>query len=765
MAWARPGPGELAKAGRMTCEMALWSDARIRATLRAMAAGSLRVAAPEGDGRCAECERAQAVGPCAACESMICGDCGVMSRDPEGVKVICLSCARLIAGVRERKPARPGAGARLVAVALLLAFGLGALALLGNCAHGREPTHRSAGGASAGSAPAGSTPDGTAPDPAGSAGAPGPRLPRPPPPPGTAWLHEIVPPAGTGELAGGVVAARVFAFADSQLHYLLGKRTFAQSPFAERMSFEVAVRPAALDDGGDLLLALFLDEHQRAYADHTPVFLGDAADLSCVQEIEAFFAVLADAGLDRLLSVTSNHDGFFAGNFTSRRDLDGQLAITDMPHDWTRACALPGRFDDHRLTKSRAVQRLAARLPAGPAWATHVAAPGEPGPPGRAAARPGDGPSAFRSAFLAYVRPLGGGEPGAPPAWGIFLDTVDYRGFDLEESLGAGTTGAISAEQMRFLDRAVDEVRRLAGAAPLTLVVFGHHPFASLEPASRTRLRRFLAAHVEIAAYVTAHEHAPTERRIALGPGKAPGASPSHRRVVPELVIGSTTDAPQSAGLLAVQIDPRTGQRSVSRRRLVLDAAAACADVPPLPRDALGYTAYRIARDGIPELDVGTLDQILFALGLDDLATARIEQGLGALLVENELVRSWARLHAGAPLARPAEDQRVLDHLLGQRYAAGGNLAAVWPFLRGQAPRAPAQGSWHAWHDPVTAPVLAAAEQGVHRFGAHAPTIARLRSLRTSTPEAHRYFLCHAAHAARAEARTPQRKGHVLYIH
>jgi hypothetical protein len=659
----------------------------------------------------------------------------------------------MIASVRVRPRVAPGAGRKPAAMALLLAVALSlpvaALALLAGCgARGPEPRARGSGPVSASTGTA--RPAGTDEPGSPAAGTPEPRPPRPLPPPGTAWLHEIAPPGGTAEIDGGVVAARVFAFADSQLHYLLGKRTFAQSPFAERMSFEVAVRPAALDDGSDLLLALFLDERARRYAGHTPVFLGDAADLSCVQELDAFFDVLDAAGLDRLMAVTSNHDGFYAGNFTSRRDLDGQLAVTDMPNDWTRACALPGRFDDRRLTKGRAVQRFAGRLPPGPAWATHASQPGA-----------GDAPGAFRDAHLYYVRPLGGGDPGAPPVWGVFLDTVDYRGFDLEASQGAGTTGALSAEQMRFLDRAVQTVRENAGASPLTLVVFGHHPYASLERASRTRLLQFLAAHPEIAAYVAAHEHVATERRIDLGRlGKS-----GQGRSVPELIIGSTTDAPQSAGLLEVQIDPRTGRRSVARRRLVLEPGRPCAGVSPLPGDGLGYTAYRIARDGIPSLDIGTLDQILFALGLDDLAAARTQQGLGALLVENELVRAWARLYAGAPVTHAAGDQRALDHVLDHRYAAGRDLAAVWPFLRGQALPPQRDDAWHGWHDPVTAPVLTVAEQGVHRFGAHAEIIMRLRGVRTSTPEAHRYFLCHAAHAAQAEARTSRRRGHVLYIH
>jgi hypothetical protein len=84
----------------------------------------------QDDGRCAECERAAPAGPCAACEAMICPDCGVMSPDPVAARVICRSCARLIADVGARPARRRGAGAQLLAVAVLVAFGLAALTLL-----------------------------------------------------------------------------------------------------------------------------------------------------------------------------------------------------------------------------------------------------------------------------------------------------------------------------------------------------------------------------------------------------------------------------------------------------------------------------------------------------------------------------------------------------------------------------------------------------------------------------------------------------------
>jgi hypothetical protein len=61
---------------------------------------------------------------------MICGDCGVLTRDPGGQAVICASCAGLIADVRARRPARRPMGMRAVAVIALLAFGVLALSLL-----------------------------------------------------------------------------------------------------------------------------------------------------------------------------------------------------------------------------------------------------------------------------------------------------------------------------------------------------------------------------------------------------------------------------------------------------------------------------------------------------------------------------------------------------------------------------------------------------------------------------------------------------------
>ncbi len=83
------------------------------------------------DLRCNECKVRDAVGPCAACESMICGDCGVLQTDPVGQKVVCLSCARLVAAVdRPRRGGGGTLGMKGIAIAVVVAFAAGLLSLL-----------------------------------------------------------------------------------------------------------------------------------------------------------------------------------------------------------------------------------------------------------------------------------------------------------------------------------------------------------------------------------------------------------------------------------------------------------------------------------------------------------------------------------------------------------------------------------------------------------------------------------------------------------
>ena len=72
--------------------------------------------------------------------------------------------------------------------------------------------------------------------------------------------------------------------------------------------------------------------------------MGDAADLSCVQELERFLAVMAGAFEIPFLIVTSNHDGFYAGNFTRKADAEGKLAYTEflLRDAEFLACIAPG---------------------------------------------------------------------------------------------------------------------------------------------------------------------------------------------------------------------------------------------------------------------------------------------------------------------------------------------------------------------------------------------------------------------------------------
>jgi hypothetical protein len=537
-----------------------------------------------------------------------------------------------------------------------------------------------------------------------------------------------------------VIAARVYAIGDSQLRWLYGKRTFAQSPFADRyQGIEVAIRPAALDDGGDLLLHLFLSEHARFFPRATLVYLGDAADLSCAPELDVFFRILAEHAELPLLMVTSNHDGFYAGNFTQRADGGGKLKYSDLPVDWYRACSAPGSRDDHILTRARAAARIAEHLPPALPWATAYSA-GDP-----------DDPTAYAASHLAYLRPLGGGDAGAPPVWGVFLDTVDYRDFDLTTALGAGTTGSVSAAQLVELDHALFELEGLPGQRDAPLLAFGHHTLAQLDEGAQERLRHFLDVHPRIVGLVTAHTHYPDERWHRLASG----------RLLPELVVGSTTDyggpgVPESGRLIEVRVDPARGTRGLTSARLELDVDRLCAGVPAFgPRDPFGYTSYRLERDDTGDVPTSTWGLLWAWVGDSDLSHYRIAQAAGALLVENRLVRGLAYLYQSSPLALDDGARAELSALLGRAPLPG----AAWdaPDL---ADGLSALSDYDRWWDPVLSPYVPLLARSLLSFGSERLLFERLHGERSASPETRRWFACHAARAAAAEAERAPPKDH-----
>jgi hypothetical protein len=559
----------------------------------------------------------------------------------------------------------------------------------------------------------------------------------PAPPP--RFTVESPPPGGAGELENATVAARIFAFSDSQLHHVFGKRTFAQSPFADRMAFEVAIRPAAVDDGSDLLLKSFIRDYRNFYSDHSLVFLGDAADLSCTHEYDAFAATIRAQGVLNMMGVMSNHDGFFVGNFTSKKDIDGQLSLTDMPNDWTRACSIPGTFDDHRMSKGLAAERFMTWLGDAPLWATS------------SAYRTAKGVNDYKKAYLYYVRRLAGGDPGAPPVWGVFLDTVDYRGFDFHSARGAGSVGAVSPRQIRFLDRAMFEAAGTTPGQKPVFVFFGHHPYDSLDKKSRARLKKLWSARTDVVAYITAHHHASGEEIIRLSGG----------RRLPEIIVGSTTDAPQAARVMQVQV--ANGKAALATWRVNLTTESLCSGVKPLPPSSLGYTGYRIRRDDTPDVELSTIDKLSYVIGLSDLVAPRIAQAVGAMMVENELVRAMAELYLHAPIKRTTRENARLKDIISRRYAAGNGSAALRPWIRGKA-NVGTLSAYEEWHDPALKSVLRVAQKGLHNFGSHHEFFKSLRQRRIESPESERYFLCHAIFAAQAEAKRAKRKGGVLYI-
>jgi hypothetical protein len=131
---------------------------------------------------------------------------------------------------------------------------------------------------------------------------------------------EAVPADGAGET--------FWLFADSQLHHAVGVQTRNATPFVDMLA-EHAIRPMSVDLWSDVLLQGVVAAMRKEPA--VAIFLGDAANLSCVGELTRFYE--ATKGL-RWFGVLGNHDGFYFGNSAVPAD----AYLNAARYTWQGAC-------------------------------------------------------------------------------------------------------------------------------------------------------------------------------------------------------------------------------------------------------------------------------------------------------------------------------------------------------------------------------------------------------------------------------------------
>jgi len=341
---------------------------------------------------------------------------------------------------------------------------------------------------------------------------------------------------------GGPVEADVslFLVADSQIHELGGERFPGQTELADLL-VPSAVRPVELDMLGAASVARLHHMFEEVVRDagKRPVFwahLGDFADLSCTGEILRAADMFSSFGRQKLVGVApGNHDMSFTGNFLWSPYWTG--ACRSSRADKVASLRIIGSLLDPRcgvVAKEASVSGPEESL--WPSWLTGTGG-------------------------LVTVTPLGSvrhrGQPRSVVA--IFVDTGDDATFDWGL---AGLFGTYSRDQDRRLRARVQDLKATV-TDPLWLV-FAHHPLGEMTRPSRARLESTLAwldgdplgtgtqgaATLEpeprVLAMIAAHTHRAETHRVCVA-----------GRVVREIVVGSTIDAPQQGAILELGTDQR----------------------------------------------------------------------------------------------------------------------------------------------------------------------------------------------------------------
>jgi len=301
---------------------------------------------------------------------------------------------------------------------------------------------------------------------------------------------------------GFAVSKNVLLVADNQLNHLYGEPVWMRTELITKV-VRVSIRPVQQDLFGQEILRWVLE----VYGSRRPVIhLGDAANMGCVGEFEAFIEIMAATGKQPWLMAPGNHDAFLMGNYVDTTD------------DWSAACERAGG----RLTKAALVRMYlkhlhqqesgfrttfpnADDLPASGEWRSDA-------PPGSAFLRSVawmiDDRTPHRSFVVQEVdlglKPPSDGSAAPPPVTAILLDSNQFAVAPILLPVpgpNAGVNGDMQADQLQIVARWLSQAPR--DSIP---VLMSHHPFGTLRDGARTAVDR-LRKRYGVPLYVSAHTH------------------------------------------------------------------------------------------------------------------------------------------------------------------------------------------------------------------------------------------------------------------
>jgi len=315
--------------------------------------------------------------------------------------------------------------------------------------------------------------------------------------------------------------------ADTHAHYLWGEPTFIQTNLADKISASAIRTPQGDLWGPDAERWLL----RHALGGKPIIHLGDAADIACIAEYDAFLAMMNDPAnrqgpAQPWFAVPGNHDAYFYGNY---QDTTGA---------WDQACKGSGK-----LTKSELVTRYLGALAAQPDPGAQQLAANVTRSDYRIDAI-GTGGMLVSAAWSVskqapwrswVAQSLELTRPGSPRrVVAILIDTAVYDDAPVLVAAGcgmlnAGLNGDITDDQASVV-RAWAWAAHASGAA---VVVAGHHPYAALTARAKSVLDDIHDLYGG-ELYVSAHDHS----------GKWNVDGNKKDKTWLELNIGAMVDAP-----------------------------------------------------------------------------------------------------------------------------------------------------------------------------------------------------------------------------